>query len=120
MDRKGGVRFEDDRGYIQEVSEGDYKAIQMIFSKKGSIRSNHYHKEGGHLLHVVYGKMRYLEKPVGGVTTERMFLAGDSVFTGPQILHATEFLEDTLLVCAATRSRADGAYASDLVREKLL
>mgnify|MGYP001566031697 FL=1 len=114
-------RYTDERGYIQEVSEGDYKAIQMIWSRKGAVRSNHYHKTGGHLLYVVSGSMRYLERRVGDTATaERTVSAGESVFTGPMIEHATEFLEDTLLVCAATVNRADGAYADDLVKVKLL
>lgn len=117
------MKYEDERGYISEVAEGEYKAIQMIFSKKGSIRSNHYHKEGGHLLHVISGKMRYLEKEVGRdypIHDEKIISAGESIFTGPMMAHATEFLEDTLMVCAATRNRADGAYQDDLVPCKLI
>lgn len=113
--------FTDERGAIIEVAEGDFKAIQMIVSRKGSIRSNHYHKRGGHLLYVVSGRMRYLERAVPvGELTERIVEAGESILTGPMMLHATEFLEDTVMVCAATLNRADGAYESDLVREVLL
>jgi len=115
------VIFKDERGEIVEVAEGDFKAIQMIFSKKGAVRSNHYHKVGGHSLYVVYGRMRYLEQPAGGGDlTEQIVEKGESVFTGPMMAHATEFLEDTLLVCASTVNRADGAYESDLVKVKLL
>lgn len=115
--------FEDERGYIQEVAEGDFKAIQMIFSKKGSIRSNHFHRTGGHLLYIISGKMRYIEQEVGRdypVRAESVMGAGESMFTGPMMAHACEFLEDTLLVCAATVNRADGAYQDDLVRVESL
>lgn len=108
--------FKDERGEIIEVAEGDFKAIQIITSKKGSIRSNHYHKRGGHLLYVISGKMRYIEVP----GEERIVGPGESIFTGPMTPHATEFLEDTLMVCAATLNRSDGAYEEDLVRVKIL
>jgi quercetin dioxygenase-like cupin family protein len=104
------------------VAEGEFKAIQIITSKKGSIRSNHYHKRGGHLLYVLSGRMRYVEQDDvdGGELSERIVEAGESVFTGPMKPHVTEFLEDSVLVCAATANRADGAYADDLVRVKIL
>lgn len=113
--------YRDDRGEIIDVAEGDFKAIQVITSKKGSIRSNHWHKVGGHLLFVLSGRMRYLEREVGQdypVTSERIVNAGESVFTGPRMIHTCEFLEDSVLVCGATLNRADGAYEDDLVRVK--
>ena len=113
--------YADERGKIIDVGEGEYKAIQMIFSNKGSVRSNHYHKRGGHLLYVVSGRMRYLERPVeGGEVSERVIERGGSVFTGPMLVHATEFLEDTVLVCAATLSREGDGYGDDTVREVIL
>lgn len=117
--------YKDERGEIIEVAEGEFRAIQIITSKKGSIRSNHYHKKGGHLLYVLSGKMRYVEHwpepdcPVV-LVTEKIVSAGESIFTGPMIPHATEFLEDTVLVCAATITRADGAYEEDLVKVQIL
>jgi quercetin dioxygenase-like cupin family protein len=115
--------YKDERGEIIDVAEMDFKALQIITSKKGTIRSNHYHKVGGHLLYVLSGKMRYIEREVGRdypVTEERIINAGESVFTGPMLAHATEFLEDTVLVCCATVQRSGAAYGDDLVPCKLL
>lgn len=120
---RGHVAYADERGKILDVAEMDFKALQIITSKKGSIRSNHYHKVGGHLLYVMSGKMRYLERAVGAdypVTSESIISAGESVFTGPMVAHTTEFLEDTVMVCAATVNRSDGAYDADLVRVEAL
>jgi quercetin dioxygenase-like cupin family protein len=109
--------YKDERGEIIDVWEGDFKALQLIFSKKGTVRSNHYHKTGGHLLHVLKGKMRYLEKPVdGGEIEDTIINEGDSVFTGPMLIHTTEFLENTVLICCATAKRSGSAYDDDLVR----
>ena len=112
--------YKDERGEIIDVGEGDFKAVQVITSKKGTVRSNHYHKKGGHLLYVLEGKMSYLEMDVSdpAKVERRDFIVnkGETVFTGPMKAHRTEFLEDTILVCASTLSRADGAYDEDLVR----
>lgn len=114
--------YKDERGEIIDVAEMDFKSLQIITSKKGSIRSNHYHLEGGHLLYVVSGMMRYLERKAASSDpiTERIISAGQSVFTGPMLAHATEFLEDTVLVCCATVIRSGAAYADDMVREVIL
>lgn len=116
-----GQIYRDDRGFILDCGEGEFKAIQTIFSRKGSIRSNHYHLKGGHLLHVISGKMRYRERAVGSdAISERIIYPGQSIFTGPMLVHETEFLEDTFMVCAATVSRDGENYAADLVREALI
>ena len=112
--------YEDERGTITDVAEGEFKVIQMIFSRKNSVRSNHYHLKGGHLLYVVSGLMLYRERPVeSGYITEKTVHPGESIFTGPMIVHETRFYEDTVLVCAATVSRAGSAYDEDLVRENV-
>jgi quercetin dioxygenase-like cupin family protein len=123
--------YEDDRGKIIDVTDMEFHGLQIIHSKKGSVRSNHYHKKGGHLLYVVSGKMKYEEYQVGdawiyvkGKTehntyTEKTINAGESVFTGPMTIHKTTFLEDTVLVCCSTMKRTDGAYEEDLVRCEL-
>lgn len=117
-----GKAYRDERGEIIDIAEMDFKALQIIYSKKGSVRSNHYHKEGAHLLFVLSGKMRYLERRAASNDTivESFIRAGDSVFTGPMMTHATEFLEDTVLICCATIRRSGDAYEQDLVREVLL
>jgi hypothetical protein len=61
--------------------------------------------------------MRYLEKPVNGEEIEDAVLsAGESVFTGPMLIHTTEFLENTVLICCATQKRSGSSYDDDLVR----
>lgn len=110
--------YADDRGEIIDVAELDFQALQIITSKKGTVRSNHFHKQGGHLLYVLEGSMFYLECEPGDYpnAVKRVVGKGESVFTGPMRAHRTEFLQDTVLVCASTLNRAGGAYDADLVR----
>jgi quercetin dioxygenase-like cupin family protein len=81
--------FYDERGFIHNAAK-----TSIIFSKAGSVRSNHQHKEGWHHLLVVSGQMRYREK----CENDRMYGPGQMVFTGPGVAHRTEFPEDTVLI----------------------
>ena len=59
--------FVDDRGGIARIVDKNkisIRAILRITSKKGSIRSNHYHKNDYHYLYIESGKCEYSEKPV--------------------------------------------------------
>jgi quercetin dioxygenase-like cupin family protein len=130
----------DERGKIETIATGDFKCVQLIESKKGSIRSNHFHRKGGHRLYVLSGKMIYRECAVvptevvesngkfhwvpshalgkGSIEWDKKFevKAGESVFTGPWIYHQTEFLEDTVLISCAITPLDHEHYEADTVR----
>lgn len=113
--------MKDDRGEIINVASGDFRAVQVITSKKGSVRSCHYHKKGGHWLYVLEGRMMYMEMPVTsdinpGWATAREVRKGDKVWSGPMMIHKTEFLEDTTLVSCAITSLDHESYEADTVR----
>jgi len=114
--------FTDARGAIQTLVQGTFNAAQIITSKAGMIRSNHYHKEDWHYLFVISGAMRYLYRPAGSTQPPKEFTvrAGQLVYTPPLVEHATEFLEDTLMVNLAGGVRDQASYESDLVRVELL
>lgn len=114
----------DNRGQIINVAEGDFKAVQLIHSRKGAIRSNHYHKKGGHWLYVVEGRMMYREMPVTSDInptwqTEREVRKGEKVWSGPMMIHQTEFLEDTTLISCAIGALDHATYEADTVRVRL-
>lgn len=114
------LTYEDERGRIIDVSDMEFHGLQIIESKKGSVRSNHYHKKGGHLLYVISGHMLYEERPVeGGKTKKFIVKTGESIFTGPMIIHRTTFPVNTVMVCCPTLKRTDGGYQDDLVRCEL-
>ncbi len=101
----------DERGEIRNA-----KNVAVIFSARGTVRSNHYHREGWHYLHVLGGWMRYRERPVGGgEETVKDIYPGGVVFTGPNVEHRTEFLEDTLMVSYAGKQGGD-EYDADTVK----
>ncbi len=118
--------FTDDRGDIVSLfDEGDQKiaSVLLITCKKGAIRANHYHKEDSHYSYMLSGKMEYIEEPPPGEKGKRegaIIEAGDMVYTPPMRAHKMTFLEDSVFIALATKSRKEGAYEDDTVRIKIV
>src|ERR1700678_2966445 len=75
--------FIDDRGVIQNLLNTPISGTAVITSIKGSVRSNHYHREDFHYLYVVSGSMEYYERGVDEKFTGKPLVikAGEMVFT---------------------------------------
>jgi quercetin dioxygenase-like cupin family protein len=103
--------YADNRGEIRNVGN-----VAIIASKAGSVRSNHYHKEGWHLLYVLAGLMKYFERDVGGGNPENPITVGpgEFVLTGPLKEHRTEFLDDTIMLSLAS-PQVGGEHEKDTV-----
>ena len=101
---------EDSRGTITNIAPD----VSVIVTRAGSVRSNHYHRDGWHYLYVLSGRMVYREL-VNGVVESVILTAGDRVLTGPRAPHRTEFPEDTVLVSVGPTSNSEG-HEEDLVR----
>lgn len=114
--------FTDARGSIQTLVNGGVHAVQIITSKAGSVRANHYHLADAHHMYVVSGKMRYVERPVeeGAETRWTIVSAGQMIYTPAMMEHAVEFLEDTVFLNLTCQSRAQEDYETDLVRVSLI
>ena len=93
----------------------------LITSKKGMVRSNHYHKKDTHWIYVVSGKMEYYEKPVKGGRIKKTVLEPmDMVYTPAMMIHAVKFLKDSVLLALSTQARDQKDYEKDTVRMKLV
>ena len=74
-------------------------------------------------MYVISGKMRYTVKDMRRVKIRKRSVivkAGEMVYTPPMTAHAVEFLEDSLFLALATKSRKQKAYENDTVRLKLV
>ena len=112
----------DERGYIQSLVNFPMKNISLISSKKGSVRSNHYHETDWHYMYVLLGKFDYYYRPTGSdKELEKITVSeGEMVFTPPMEDHATVFLEDTKLLAMSRNPRDQEAYESDVHRVILI
>lgn len=122
-ERTGLQTISDDRGVITPVAEGDFKTVLLISSKKGAVRANHYHKTDTHIMHIVSGRARYVERGMDqeyGWAVDRIVGPGDSIKTVPMVPHAMEFLEDSLMVVCSTQERNPEQYLNEIVPVKVL
>ncbi len=97
------IAFEDARGWIRNVDRN----VALIYTRAGSVRSNHFHRLGWHWLYVVSGRMLYFEWPQMLTLLEATVGPGDRVYTPPMARHRTEFPEDTLLISTGPTSNDD-------------
>lgn len=112
----------DDRGSIQSLVNFPMKNISLISSKKGTVRSNHYHLTDWHYMYVLSGSFDYYYRPTGSDNDLKCLRvkAGELIFTPPMEDHATVFLEDCELLAMSRNARDQEAYEEDVRRVNLI
>jgi quercetin dioxygenase-like cupin family protein len=112
----------DERGSIQSLVNFPMKNLSMITSKKGAIRSNHYHLTDWHYMYVLSGSFDYFYRQTGSDDELQCVRvkAGELIFTPPMEDHATVFLEDCSLLAMSRNPRDQKAYEEDVRRVILL
>lgn len=112
----------DARGAIQSLVNFPMKNLSLITSKKGTVRSNHYHVTDWHYMYVLAGSFDYYYRPTGSGKEPSVVRinAGEMVFTPPMEDHATVFLEDTQLLAMSRNPRDQEAYEADVRRVVLI
>ncbi len=110
--------FADNRGSIQPLVNIPTHNVSLIDSKRGTVRSNHYHKTDWHYIYVISGKLDYYYRPHGTGEPIRRFEAkgGDMIWTPPMEDHTTVFTDDTLILALSLHPRDQKAYESDVER----
>ncbi|MBL6939883.1 MAG: hypothetical protein ISS15_19260 [Alphaproteobacteria bacterium] len=114
--------FVDDRGKIQTLVQGEITSVQVITSKKGSLRANHWHRADSHYMYIVSGAMNYYHRAVGSKEAPSLFnlVAGDLVYTPSDVEHAAEFPQDCMFLNITTGPRDQKSYEADIVRVELV
>lgn len=116
------VPHADDRGSIQSLVNFPMKNLSLISSRKGAVRSNHYHVTDWHYMYVLSGSFDYYYRPAGSTEAPKVITvkAGEMVFTPPMEDHATVFLEDTQLLAMSRNPRDQESYEADVRRVTLI
>lgn len=110
--------FTDSRGFIQPLLNIPTHNVSLIQSKKGTVRSNHYHKTDWHYIYVISGALEYYFRRHGMDEGIKQFEAktGDMIWTPPMEDHTTVFKDDTLILALSLLPRDQEAYESDVER----
>jgi oxalate decarboxylase/phosphoglucose isomerase-like protein (cupin superfamily) len=112
----------DERGAIQSIVNFPMKNLSIISSKKGSVRSNHYHVTDWHYMYVLKGSFDYYYRPTGSEEEPSVSRVGEGemIFTPPMEDHATVFLDDTEMLVVSRNPRDQESYESDVRRVTLI
>jgi len=123
------IAFQDARGEITNLVQGDLNHVAIITSKAGSVRANHWHP-GTNVQHMylVSGRYRALSAPLDkegnpiGEVKEIIVEAGEIATVGPYIAHAYEFLEDSVFININSAERQPDGYGEHTIplKTKLL
>ena len=115
---KTGAVFRDKRGYLLKILDGNFSSSIEIFSKKGTIRANHYHKKDEHFCYILKGEILffYRNRKKNSKLNYKVMKKGDLFFTTFQQDHLAYFLKDTHFLSYSNRKRNKFDYERDLVR----
>jgi len=112
------INFEDARGTITDIFVNDPKQhCTIIFTKKGGIRGNHYHKVSRQHDFIVSGSMEAYGQVVGeGAVTKNMLNPGDLAVWEPGEAHEFVALEDTVFITFVDGLRGGEDFEKDTFR----
>jgi quercetin dioxygenase-like cupin family protein len=119
---KTDAPFIDDRGEIRPIIDVPNQSVGIIFTNKGAIRANHYHKTDWHYCYIISGSIDYYERPLGSKEKPNCIKihAGETFFTPPMVEHVMLFPEDTVFLTISRNPRTHDLYESDIVRVDIL
>jgi len=112
--------FEDARGEIRNLADGNIGDVAIITSNSGAIRANHFHHEDWHLCYLVSGEMEYFwsasvddhQFQSVRVTSKEM------VFTPAGTPHKIVFNENSVFLSISKLSRISENYERDTFKLK--
>ena len=85
--------FKDDRGQIVQLVHAGWRQINVITTRKGVVRGNHYHKQNAEAFYVILGAC---DVTVGKESFS--FGPGDFFRIDPFDMHSFDYKEDTVMV----------------------
>ena len=91
---KPDFEFQDGRGSLTQLVHDGFRQFNIIFSKKGVLRGDHYNKENREAFYVISGSFELTVKTECGQEVHT-FKEGDMFLVPPYVSHSFYYLEDT-------------------------
>ena len=115
---KVGKIFKDKRGWLKKILNGNFSSCIEVYSKKNSIRANHYHKKDKHFIYIISGEILYFyrNRKKNAKTKFKLMKKNDLFFTPAMQEHMTYFTKNTHFLAFSTRKRTQFDYEKDLIR----
>ena len=115
---KIGKTFRDKRGWLKKILDGNFSSCIEVYSKKDTVRANHYHKKDKHFIYVINGEILYFYRDRKSRTRTKFKLMkkNDLFFTPAMQEHMAYFTKNTHFLAFSTRKRTKFDYEKDLIR----
>jgi|TARA_X000001036_G_C20360894_1_gene676484 oxalate decarboxylase/phosphoglucose isomerase-like protein (cupin superfamily) len=115
---KIGKTFKDKRGWLKKILDGNFSSCIEVYSKKGSVRANHYHKKDKHFIYIISGEILYFRRDIKKNAKSKVALMkkNDLFFTPTMQEHMAYFTKNTHFLAFSTRKRTKFDYEKDLIR----
>lgn len=112
------INFKDKRGTITDIFSNNPKDhCTIIFSKKGAVRGNHYHKKSTQYTFVVSGQLTMLSQKNGEKKIYKHTLkTNDIMIHKPKEIHTLIADKDTIFLAFADGVRGGKDYEKDTFR----
>ena len=92
-------KFSDDRGSLIQLVHNNWKQVNYITSKAGSVRGNHYHMCNVEAFYIISGTFKlHLTHLETKETNEYDIKAGDFFIIYPKVIHSFDYITDTTLI----------------------
>lgn len=89
--------FSDDRGALTQLVHTGYTQINVVTSKAGTLRGNHYHKQSTEAFYIISGAVNVILSRENK-EEKAAFQSGDFFQIEPGTVHSMLYTEDTTLV----------------------
>ncbi len=98
--------FNDSRGWIKGIdNQSTWEELNVMFTKKGEKRGDHFHRETSELIYIIQGKVSIDWFSVGEPTPEHLTLTPmNGVIISPRENHTFTALEDTIWINALDKA----------------
>lgn len=98
--------FDDSRGWIRGIdNQSTWKELNVMFTKKGEVRGNHFHQETSELIYIIQGEVSIDWFSVDEPAPQHLTLAQlKGVIFAPRENHTFTALEDTIWVNALDKA----------------
>lgn len=112
------INFKDSRGFITDIHYNEnFNHSTYIFSKKNSIRGNHFHKKTTQVTFIIEGSCEYFYQKLNKKKISKIKLKKfDYLTTKPNEIHAYKFLKDTTMLILSKGLRGGKDYEKDTYR----
>jgi quercetin dioxygenase-like cupin family protein len=94
---KPDFQFEDDRGKLIQLIHEGYEQVNVLVSRKGAFRGEHFHRISSEAFYVVCGSVELIAER-DGIKMSSLFHEGDFFRIEPLVKHSLTFPENCTLV----------------------